>query len=74
VKQSEEEEEKSAVDFCSIALFAAAASEILFCTFVFAAHFLFFLFFGVLFRCGERGRWFALLLWGRIGEDSGIEQ
>lgn len=70
MKQSEEEEEKSAVDFCSIALFAAAASEILFCRFVFAAHFLFFLFFGVLFRCGERAVVCLAPLgknWGRFG-------
>lgn len=60
---------------CSIALFAVAASEILFSPFVFGAHFLFFLFFflGVLFRCGERAVVCLARLgknWGRFGHRS----
>jgi len=63
-------EERSCWTCCSIALFAAAASEILFSPFVFAAHFLFILFFGVLFRCGKRAVVCLAHLgknWGRFG-------
>ncbi len=49
------------------ARFAAAASEILFSPFVFAAHFLFILFFGVLFRCGKR----AVVCLARLGKNWG---